>query len=133
MNQSTINETIRSHIAKFAKQEGLKVAWPNMPFNDINDPYLQLHIMPATTQNIGLSLDMPIFRGVIQVNVVGKSGSGDSPLTGIADRLSEYLSNGLSWTDCLYLNDEPSIFPAIQDGANYTIPIRTAYRCDTIR
>ncbi|MGJ0629976.1 phage tail terminator-like protein [Xenorhabdus bovienii] len=133
MNQSTINETIRSHIAKFARQEGLKVAWPNMPFNDINDPYLQLHIMPATTQNIGLSLDMPVFRGVIQVNVVGKSGSGDSTLMGIADRLSEYLLNGLSLTKEIYLNDESNIYPSIQDGTNYTIPIRTSYRCDAIR
>ncbi|PHM69025.1 phage tail terminator-like protein [Xenorhabdus kozodoii] len=133
MNQSTINETIRSHIGKFARQEGLKVAWPNMPFNDINDPYLQLHIMPATTQNIGLSLDMPVFRGVIQVNVVGKSGSGDSSLADIADRVTEFLQNGLSLTDTLYLNDEPNIYPAIQDGANYTIPIRISYQCNAIR
>ncbi|PHM46631.1 phage tail terminator-like protein [Xenorhabdus miraniensis] len=133
MNQSMINAAIRSLIAKFAKQEGLKVSWPNMPFDDINDPYLQLHIMPATTQNIGLSLDMPVFRGVIQVNVIGKSGSGDSTLMGIADRVTESLQNGLSLTDDLYLNDEPNIFPVIQDGANYTIPIRTSYRCDSIR
>ncbi|MBD1228657.1 phage tail terminator-like protein [Xenorhabdus griffiniae] len=133
MNQSKINEAIRSHIAKFARREGVLVAWPNMPFDDINEPYLQLHIMPATTQNIGLSLDMPVFRGVIQVNVVGKSGSGESVLTQITDRITEYLPNGLSLTKSLYLNDDPSVFPSIQDGANYTIPIRTSYRCDAIR
>ncbi|WP_340617527.1 phage tail terminator-like protein [Xenorhabdus entomophaga] len=133
MNQSTINNTIRALVAKIAKQENLKVAWPNMSFNDINDPYLQLHIMPATTQNIGLSLDMPVFRGVIQVNVVGKSGSGDSALTNIADRVTECLQNDLSLIGDLYLNDEPTIFPPIQDGTNYTIPIRTSYRCDTVR
>ncbi|SFO05843.1 phage tail terminator-like protein [Xenorhabdus japonica] len=133
MNQSTINNAIRALVAKIAKQESLKVAWPNMPFDDINDPYLQLHIMPATIQNIGLSLDMPVFRGVIQVNVVGKSGSGDSTLTGIADRVTQFLQNGFSLADDLYLNDEPNIFSAIQDGANYTIPIRTSYRCDAVR
>ncbi|MDX7992888.1 phage tail terminator-like protein [Xenorhabdus littoralis] len=133
MNQSTINNAIRALVAKIAKQESLKVAWPNVPFNDINDPYLQLHIMPATTQNIGLSLDMPVFRGVIQLNVVGKSGSGDAILTNIADRVTEYLQNGLSLAGNLYLNDEPTIFPPIQDGANYTIPIRTSYRCDAVR
>ncbi|MEQ1976647.1 phage tail terminator-like protein [Xenorhabdus sp. SGI240] len=133
MNQSTINNTIRTLVAKIAKQENLKVAWPNMSFDDINDPYLQLHIIPATTQNIGLSLDMPVFRGVIQVNVVGKSGSGDSVLTHLADRITGYLQNGLLLTTDLYLNDEPNIFPAIQDGANYTIPIRTSYRCDAVR
>ncbi|MDC9615602.1 phage tail terminator-like protein [Xenorhabdus khoisanae] len=133
MNQSTINNAIRSLVAKIAKQESLKVAWPNISFDDINDPYLQLHIMPATTQNIGLSLDMPVFRGVIQVNVVGKSGSGDSALTNIADRIAEHLQNGVSLTMDLYLNDEPTIFPSIQDGSNYTIPIRTSYRCDAVR
>lgn len=133
MNQSTINEAIRSLIARIAKQEDLRVAWPNMPFSDINDPYLQLHIMPATTQNIGLSLDMLVFRGVIQVSVVGKSGSGESVLTQLADRITEYLPNGLSLTKSLYLNDDPSVFSSIQDGVNYTIPIRTSYRCDAIR
>ncbi|MEX5485885.1 DUF4128 domain-containing protein [Proteus mirabilis] len=32
--------------------------------------------MPAETDNIGLSLDMPVYRGVIQINVVGKVGVG---------------------------------------------------------
>ncbi|PHM22234.1 phage tail terminator-like protein [Xenorhabdus ehlersii] len=133
MNQSIINNAIRALVAKIAKQESLNVAWPNIPFDDINEPYLQLHIMPATTQNIGLSLDMPIFRGVIQVNVVGKSGSGDSTLMSIAVRVTKFLQNGLSLVEDLYLNDEPNIFPAIQDGTNYTIPIRTSYRCDAVR
>lgn len=30
--------------------------------------------MPAETDNIGLSQDMPVYRGVIQINVVGKVG-----------------------------------------------------------
>ncbi|MEQ1963500.1 DUF4128 domain-containing protein [Xenorhabdus khoisanae] len=38
MNQLTINNTIRTLVAKIAKQENLKVAWPNMSFDDINDP-----------------------------------------------------------------------------------------------
>ncbi|WP_338882678.1 phage tail terminator-like protein [Xenorhabdus sp. TH1] len=133
MNQSTINNAIRALVAKIARQENLKAAWPNMPFDDINEPYLQLHIMPATTQNIGLSLDMPLFRGVIQVNVVGKSSSGDSMLTHLADRIAGYLQNGLSLAESLYLNDEPGILPSIQDGTNYTIPIRTSYQCNAIR
>ncbi|MBD2799502.1 DUF4128 domain-containing protein [Xenorhabdus sp. M] len=133
MNQSAINNAIRRLVANIAKRESLKVAWPNMPFDGINETYLQLHIMPATTQNIGLSLDMPVFRGVIQVNVVGKSGSGDAVLMQIADRVTGYLQNGLSLADDLYLNDEPALFPSIQDGTNYTLPIRTSYRCDSVR
>lgn len=133
MNQSAINNAIRAVVAKIAKQESLKVAWPNIPFNDINEPYLQLHIMPAETQNIGLALDMPVFRGVIQVNVIGKSSSGDAVLMNLADRVVQHLQNGLSLTENMYLSDEPGIFPPIQDGTNYTIPIRTSYRCDAVR
>lgn len=76
MNQSTINTEIRKLVASIGKDLNLKIAWPNLPFNDINDPYLQLHVMPAETDNIGLSLDMPVYRGVIQINVVGKVGVG---------------------------------------------------------
>lgn len=74
MNQSTINAEIRKLVASIGKDLSLKIAWPNLPFNDINDPYLQLHIMPVETDNIGLSQDMPVYRGVIQINVVGKVG-----------------------------------------------------------
>lgn len=133
MKQSEINQSIRALVAKIAKQEGLKVAWSNITFDDINSPYLQMHIMPAQTENIGLSLDMPILKGVIQINIVGKVGSGDEQLTLIADNVKDQLENGLSLTNTLYLNGEPSQFPPITNDANYIIPIRTSYRCDSVR
>ncbi|HGJ5877018.1 MAG TPA: phage tail terminator-like protein [Arsenophonus sp.] len=94
MNQLTINTAIRTHIAQFADTENIKIVWPNNTFDDINEPYLQLHILPAKTENRGLSLDMPVFRGIIQINVMGKVGTSDSGLMNIADRLSKYLLNG---------------------------------------
>jgi len=63
MKQSEINQSIRALVAQIAKQAGLKVAWPNMAFDEINSPYLQVHILPATTENMGLALDMPILKG----------------------------------------------------------------------
>ncbi|MFS1537509.1 MAG: phage tail terminator-like protein [Candidatus Phlomobacter fragariae] len=134
MDQLTINTTIRAHIAQFADSENIRVVWPNCAFDDINEPYLQLHIMPATTENKGLSLDMPVFSGIIQVNVVGKVGTGDTVVMNIANRLASYLFNGLSMTDNLYLSDEPSLFPAISDQANYySLPVSVPYRCHSTK
>ncbi len=133
MKQSEINQAIRLLVGKIAKQEGLKVAWPNMKFDDINSIYLQMHIMPAATDNIGLALDMPIFKGVIQINVVGKVGGGDSALNETADNIKAQLENGLSLTESLYLNGEPNQLPPLSNDTNYTIPIRTSYRCDSVR
>lgn len=96
MNQSTINTEIRKLVASIGKDLNLKIAWPNLPFNDINDPYLQLHVMPAETDNIGLSLDMPVYRGVIQINVVGKVGGWDAKISTIADDVKNRLENGLT-------------------------------------
>lgn len=129
MNPLTINAAIRAHIAQFAKSENIKVAWPNCEFDDINESYLQLHIMPATTKNLSLSLDMPVFSGVIQINVVGKAGTGDTAVMNIANRLVNYLSNGLSITDSLFLSGEPGLFPAISDQVNYILPVSVPYRC----
>lgn len=133
MKQSEINQSIRALVAKIAKQEGIKVAWPNITFDDINSPYLQICIMPAQTENMGLGLDMPILKGVIQINVVGQVGSGDEQLTFIADNIQEYLENGLYLTNTLYLNGEAIQLPPITSDGNYTIPIRTSYRCDSVR
>lgn len=133
MNQLTINSAIRADMAKFARDENINLAWPNMAFEDINQPYLQLHIMPAAMENLGLALDMPVFTGVIQINVIGKVGTGDSVLMNIADRLAKYLFNGKLLTDSLYINGECSIYPPIIDHANYTLPVSTRYRCHTIR
>nr|WP_154623770.1 MULTISPECIES: phage tail terminator-like protein [unclassified Providencia] len=120
-------------VAQIAKREGLKVAWPNIAFDDINAPYLQMHIMPASTENMGLALDMTILKGVIQINLVGKVGSGDEQLSLIADNIKTQLENGLTMTDTLYLNSEPSQFPPLAGDTHYTIPIRTSYRCDSVR
>ncbi|EMC9361665.1 DUF4128 domain-containing protein [Proteus mirabilis] len=133
MNQSTINAEIRKLVASIGKDLNLKIAWPNLYFDDINDPYLQLHIMPAETDNIGLSLDMPVYRGVIQINVVGKVGDGDTKISTIADDVKNRLENGLTLGEGVYINGEPNQLPPISDEANYTIPIRTSYRCNAIR
>ena len=133
MKQSEINQSIRALVAKIAKQEGLKVAWPNMSFDDINDAYLQIHIMPSATDNIGLALDMPILKGVIQINIVGKVGGGDEQLTHIADSIKDQLENGLMLSERLYLNSEPNQLPPLTGDTSYTIPIRTSYRCDSVR
>ncbi|EMA3643411.1 DUF4128 domain-containing protein [Providencia stuartii] len=133
MNQSTINAEIRKLVASIGKDLNLKIAWPNLYFDDINDPYLQLHIMPAETDNIGLSLDMPVCRGVIQINVVGKVGSGDDKISTIADDVKNRLENGLTLGEGVYINGEPSQFTPISDETNYTIPIRASYRCNAIR
>ncbi|WP_369427154.1 phage tail terminator-like protein [Providencia sp. PROV236] len=133
MNQSTINAEIRKLVASIGKDLNLKIAWPNLPFNDINDLYLQLHVMPAETDNIGLSLDMPVYRGVIQINVVGKVGSGDDKISTIADDVKNRLENGLTLGAGIYINGEPNQLPPISDEANYTIPIRASYRCNAIR
>ncbi|MEY0000459.1 phage tail terminator-like protein [Providencia vermicola] len=133
MNQSTINAEIRKLVASIGKDLNLKIAWPNLYFDDINDPYLQLHIMPAETDNIGLSLDMPVYRGVIQINVVGKVGSGDDKISAIADDVKNRLENGLTLGAGIYINGEPSQFTQISDETNYTIPIRASYRCNAIR
>ncbi|WP_337224944.1 phage tail terminator-like protein [Proteus terrae] len=133
MNQSTINTEIRKLVASIGKDLNLKIAWPNLPFNDINDPYLQLHIITANTDNIGLSQDMLVYRGVIQINVVGKVGSGDSQLSKIADNVKARLENGLTFGEDIYINGEPNQLPPISDETNYTIPIRASYRCNAIR
>lgn len=133
MNQSKINAEIRKLVASIGKDLNLKIAWPNLPFNDINDPYLQIHIMTAETDNIGLSQDMPVYRGVIQINVVGKVGSGDSQLSKIADDVKARLENGLTLGEGIYINGEPNQLPPIPDETNYIIPIRASYRCNAIR
>ncbi|HEK1040571.1 TPA: hypothetical protein SMQ30_003588 [Proteus mirabilis] len=99
----------------------------------MNDPYLQLHIMPAETDNIGLSQDMPVYRGVIQINVVGKVGGGDSQLSTIVDDVKARLENGLTLGEGIYINGEPNQLPPIPDETNYIIPIRASYRCNAIR
>lgn len=133
MNQVIINQTLRAHIAMFASSNGIKVAWPNLEFNEINSVYLRFFVMPASTQNIGLSHDMPIFRGVLQVNVIGNANSGESNLLAIAERLLDHLPNGYTFENDIYLSDEPNIHASIQDGVNYTIPVSVPYRCDAVR
>lgn len=133
MTQGEINEALRAYILKFGRDNQLKVAWPNIPFSDTESTYLKVHIMPASKDNLGLSLDMPVFRGILQVNVVGKAGEGESQLMNIADKLSNYLENGAQITNSIYLNGESDVLPPIANSPNYTIPVSVPYRCNSTR
>jgi|GEM_PF-1953009 len=133
MTQGGINDALRAYVSKFAVDNQLKVAWSNISFTDTESIYLAVHIIPASKENIGLALDMPVFRGILQINVVGKAGSGESQIMSIADRLSGHLENGTQITDTLYLSDESDVLPAISNSSNYTIPVSAPYRCNSTR
>lgn len=133
MNQNIINSELRKLIAQFAKAQSLPVAWPNVQFDKTDGNYLQFHVMPAEPVNISMGLDMVVYRGVLQINIVGKTGKGEADLMLIAERLSNVLVNGENIGSGIYLNGEPNIFNGIQDGSTYTIPVSVPYRCDSIR
>jgi len=133
MSQLIIAELLESRLALWAEAQGLPVAYENIAFNPSDGPYLESHVMPATTEAIDLSRQAKVMRGVYQVNVVVPAGDGKSDAGRIADGIIETFPEGQEMSDgelTCYINSVPSAFPAITSDINYTVPVSMSYRAD---
>ncbi|OCQ53564.1 hypothetical protein Ppb6_01190 [Photorhabdus australis subsp. thailandensis] len=136
MNTSKIISLIKAYIGNWADKYGFPVEYANIEFTSTKEMYLQCHIIPAATDNIGLALDMKIYRGIVQVNIVTKAGNGEVEASFMSEQLCNLLKNGHEVVDGdfkVYFNGEPTVHPSIQDHVNYITPVSVPYRADVNR
>ncbi|NHB92972.1 phage tail terminator-like protein [Photorhabdus cinerea] len=133
MSTSKIISLIKAYVGDWAAKYNFPVEYSNIEFTDTESMYLQCHVMPAATDNIGLALDMQIYRGIVQVNIVTKAGRGEAEALSISEQLCNLLKNGYEIVDDdfkVYFNGEPTVYPGIQNHVHYVIPVSVPYRAD---
>lgn len=139
MSEKIIRSIYEARLATWAAAHSpvLKVAYENVDFMPPSDgsTYLRCFLLPANTDSQDLQGVHEVFKGVFQVNIVAKAGSGMGAAKGIADELRTLFPNNLrltksgltvqSMTPC-------SQGPTQQDTNTVTVPVWFNYRADVI-
>lgn len=135
MSTQRITVLLEKRLGEWAAIKGIPLAAENVSFDDTGAMYLQSYVMPATTDAIDLAQVSRVFKGVYQININAKAGSGKSKSHAIAAELIELFNLNTELTDGVitcYINSVPSQFPGITNDTTYTTPISMSYRADVI-
>ena len=104
------------------------ITWPNIPFSGA-PPYLRVHILPATTEAIGIKSG-DHHRGIIQVDCVIRDGIGPTTAATLADGvIAAFARNttATSGTTTIRFNKTGSAGPGQQESDRYFIPVTIPY------
>lgn len=136
MSRPDITGLLESRLGEWAEQQGLQVAWDNIPFNPPDDIYLTSHDMPATPYAIDLSQQCKVFIGVYQVNVVIPAAQGRERGRNIASQIEALFENGTELSGegfSCYISGEPAQYAGVATETTYTLPVSLNYRADISR
>ncbi|PRD13976.1 phage tail terminator-like protein [Pantoea coffeiphila] len=133
MSRPDITGLLESRLGEWAEQQGLPVAWDNIPFDPPGGIYLTSHDMPATPYAIDLSLQSKVYIGVYQVNVVIPAAQGREKGRNIASQIEELFENGTELPGegfICYIDGEPAQYAGVATETTYTLPVSLNYRVD---
>ena len=105
------------------------VLYPNISYETQTDDYITVNVMPAEPDNIGVSA-ITRYRGIIQINVYVKQGTSELTAAGYAQRIVDAFPRGTtltSGTTSIRIDEQPSIYAGMKDGAFWMMPVRVIY------
>jgi hypothetical protein len=133
MTMTALQSILEIHLAEFATNESLRVAWPNMAFSrQDNETYLVVNNLPASLQASAIDPDaQDVLTGIYQIDVIAPSGNGWAPSAAVIDGLRSHFSRGLKLTatgiELTVIRTQQS--PAkIDDGTHYRVPVDVVWR-----
>ncbi|EJM92408.1 phage tail terminator-like protein [Pseudomonas sp. GM67] len=119
-----------------ARVPALPIAYEDVDFTPPADgsPYLQAFLLPANTTSEDLEGKHTAYRGVFQVSVVTKAGSGRGAAESIADEIAALFPNNLALTKTtftVYVRSPMATASPQQGDTTTTLPLSFTYRADT--
>lgn len=134
--QPDITALLDKHLGQWADEQGIPVSWDNVEFKPPESGvYLQSHDLPATPYSIDLAGTCLVFPGVYQVNVIAKSATGRVLAGQTAKKITALFFQNLELSGegfSCWVMSLPAIYPGINNGVNWTVPVSLTYRAETI-
>lgn len=126
MNHDELLSSIYSYLST---RSGLPtILYPNIDITTIPDEYLEVYIIPATPDNLGVK-SVTWYRGIIQINAVTLNGIGEVRASQIVSLIIEAFKrntviSGLN----IRIDEQPYASGGFSDGnGHYKIPVTIPY------
>lgn len=138
MSDTLIRQAFEGRLNAWAKARtpALPIAFEDWEFTPPADggTYLQAYLLPAATDSQDLEGAHTEFRGVFQVSIVTKAGSGRGAASAIADELRMLFPNNLDITRSgltVFVRSPLATASPIAGDTTTTLPTSLQYRADT--
>ena len=112
----------------------LEIAFEDVAFTPPDGPYLKAFLLPANPDSEDLEGKHIAYRGVFQVSVVTKSGSGRGAAGLIAEDIAALFPNNLALTKSdfsVFVRSPMGTAPALQGETTSMLALSFQYRADT--
>jgi hypothetical protein len=108
-------------------------AYENAPFKPVSDPWQQVFLLPARTENPTMGDGFKRETGVFQVTLHYPNNTGPAPATQRAELLRAGFPRGLTLTEGnvrVMIDEAPYIGPGASNGTWFDLPVSVPYVAD---
>lgn len=125
----------KAAVAKFAAENGLKVAGDNVNFIPPKggETYLKASYVEADSRSVDLSRKCRVYLAMVQIDVIFKPGIGTDRARIIAQRVAKYFPEGKILGDKemnLYVSEWAEVHGVQKAQTGWFFPVRFTVRCE---
>ena len=122
--------------AKFAAENGLKVAVDNVDFRPPTggETYLKVSYVEADSRSVDLSRKCRVYLAMVQVDVIFKPGNGTDHARLIAQNVAKYFPEGeiIDPINKVYVSEWAEVSGVQKHETGWFFPVRFTVRCNRV-
>ena len=125
----------KAAVAKFAAENGLRVAGDNVDFIPPRggETYLKASYVEADSRSVDLSRKCRVYLAMVQIDVIFKPGIGTDRARLIAQNVAKYFPEGKILGDDkinLYVSEWAEVHGVQKAQTGWFFPVRFTVRCE---
>lgn len=126
----------KAAVAKFAAENGLRVAGDNVDFRPPagGETYLKVSYVEAYSRSVDISRKCRVYIGLVQIDVIFKPGIGADSARLIAQSVAKYFTEGkiIDSVNKVYVSEWAEVHGVHKHDAGWFFPVRFTVRCETM-
>lgn len=126
----------KAAVAKFAAENGLRVAVDNVDFIPPRggETYLKVSYVEADSRSVDLSRKCRVYLAMVQIDVIFKPGIGTDSARLIAQNVAKYFPEGeiIDSVNKVYVSEWAEEHGVQKHEAGWFFPVRFTVRCDRV-
>lgn len=126
----------KAAVAKFAAENGLRVAGDNVDFRPPagGETHLKVSYVEAYSRSVDISRKCRVYIGLVQIDVIFKPGIGADSARLIAQNVAKYFPEGkiIDSVNKVYVSEWAEVHGVHKHDAGWFFPVRFTVRCETM-
>lgn len=126
----------KAAVAKFAAENGLRVAGDNVDFRPPagGETYLKVSYVEAYSRSVDISRKCRVYLAMVQIDVIFKPGIGTDNARIIAQRVAKSFPEGkiIDSVNKVYVSEWAEVHGVHKHDAGWFFPVRFTVRCETM-